>query len=237
MLGPFWNKKKEYLTLVLAAASAISFATTATAGSVRVRGTITAVAPNALNVRTETGANVSIVLDGATAYLTSTPSDLNHLTPNSYIGVVSKGVDDRRVALDVIIFPASMRGAGEGFSTWDKRPDTTLSKGIRTASSMTNGSVTTVAPNPSSSNVDSTMTNGSIAAATRAGDIKQLTVTYNGAKQTILVPPTAPIVTLKPSVIADLKVGDAVFVNAAAEGSKTTGALIIVGSNGVAPPL
>ncbi len=217
MLGPLWNKKKEYLTLVLAAASAISFATTATAASVRVRGTITAVAPNALNVRTETGANVSIVLNGATAYLTSTPSDLNHLTPNSYIGVVSKDIGDRRVALDVIIFPASMRGAGEGFSTWDKRPDTTLSKGI--------------------SNVGSTMTNGSIAAATRAGDIKQLTVTYNGAKQTILVPPTAPIVTLKPSVIADLKAGDAVFVNAAAEGSKTTGALIIVGSNGVAPPL
>src|SRR5882724_1961723 len=216
MLGPFWNKKKEYLTLVLAAASAISFATTVTAGSVRVRGTITAVAPNALNVRTETGTNVSIVLDGATAYLTSTPSDLNHLTPNSYIGVVSKDIGDRRVALDVIIFPASMRGAGEGFSTWDQRPDTTLSKGIRTASSMTNGS---------------------IAAATRAGDIKQLTVTYNGAKQTILVSPTAPIVTLKPSVIADLKAGDAVFVNAAAEGSKTTGALIIVGSNGVAPPL
>src|SRR5712671_215790 len=237
MLGPFWNKKKEYLTLVLAAASAISFATTATAGSVRVRGTITAVAPNALNVRTETGTNISIVLDGATAYLTSTPSDLNHLTPNSYIGVVSKGVGDRRVALDVIIFPPSMRGAAEGFSTWDNRPDTTLSKGIRTATSMTNGSVTTVAASPSPSSVDSTMTNGSIAAATRAGDAKQLTVTYNGAKQTILVPPTAPIVTLKPSVIADLKVGDAVFVNAAAEGSKTTGALIIVGSNGVAPPL
>ena len=237
MLGPLWDKKKEYLTLVLAAASAISFATTATAGSVRVRGTITAVAPNALTVRTETGANVSILLDGTTAYLTSTPSDLNHLTPNSYIGVVSKDIGDRRVALDVIIFPASMRGAGEGFSTWDRRPDTTLSKGIRTATGMTNGSVTTVAASPSPSNVDSTMTNGSIAAAMRAGDIKQLTVTYNGAKHTILVPPTAPIVTLKPSVIADLKAGDAVFVNAVADGSKTTAALIIVGSDRVAPPI
>ncbi len=81
------------------------------------------------------------------------------------------------------------------------------------------------------------MTNGSIAAATRAGDTKQLTVTYTGAKQTILVPPTAPIVMLERGVIADLKAGDAVFVNAVADGSKTTAALIIVGSNGVAPPL
>ena len=111
MLGPLWNKKKQYLTLVLATTSAIFFATAATAGSVRVRGTVTAVAPNALTVRAETGANVSVVLDGATAYLTSTTSDLNHLTPNSYIGVVSKDIGDRRVALDVLIFPPSMRGA------------------------------------------------------------------------------------------------------------------------------
>jgi len=41
----------------------------------------------------------------------------------------------------------------------------------------------------------------------------------------------------KRGVIADLKAGDAVFVNAVADGSKTTAALIIVGSNGVAPPL
>src|SRR5258705_11546595 len=142
MLGPFWNNKKEYLTLVLAAASAISFATTATAGSVRVRGTITAVALNALNVRTETGANVSIVLDGATTYLTSTPSDLNHLTPNSYIGVVSKDIGDRRVGLVVIIFSPSRRGGAEGVSTWVKQPVTTLSHASRTATGMTNAHVT-----------------------------------------------------------------------------------------------
>src|SRR5258708_1767841 len=123
MLGLLWNKKKEYLTLVLATTSAIFFATTATAGSARIRGTVTAVGPNALTARTETGANVSIVLDGATGYLTSSRSDLNHLTPNSYIGVVSKDVGDRRVALDVMIFPPSMRGAAEGFSTWDRRPE------------------------------------------------------------------------------------------------------------------
>jgi len=53
------------------------------------------------------------VIDGATTCLTSTPSDLSHLTPSSYVGVVSKDIGDRRVALDVVIFPQSMRGAAE----------------------------------------------------------------------------------------------------------------------------
>jgi hypothetical protein len=177
------------------------------------------------------------VLDGATVYLTSTRSDLNHLTANSYIGVASKDVGDRHVALGVIIFPSSMRGAAEGVSAWDKRPDTTLSGRTRTASSMTNGSVTAVAATKSPRSVNSAMTNGSVAAATRAGGTKQLTVTYKGAQQTILVPQTAPIVTLKPGTIADLKAGDAVFVNAVADGSKTTAALIIAGRNGDVPPI
>ena len=81
------------------------------------------------------------------------------------------------------------------------------------------------------------MTNGSVATATAKGGIKQLTVTYKGGEQTILVPPTAPIVTLQPGAVSDLKVGDGVFVNAIADGGKTTAGLILVGSDGVVPPI
>jgi len=237
MFGCLWSKKKQFLMVVVATAAVISFANTATAGTARIRGTVTAVSGNSLTLSTESGSKVSIVLDGSTVYLTSAHSDLNHLTPNSYVGVVSKEVGDRRVALAAIIFPPSMRGVAEGFSTYDKRPDTTLSEGIRTASSMTNGSVTTVAPGPSSRSVVSTMTNGNVAAATRDGATKQLTVSFKGTQQTIFVPPTAPIVTLKIGTIADLKAGDAVFVNAVANGSNSTAALVILGSKEAAPPI
>jgi hypothetical protein len=37
--------------------------------------------------------------------------------------------------------------------------------------------------------------------------------------------------------MSDLKPGDIVFVNAIADGGKTTAKLILVGSDGVAPPI
>jgi hypothetical protein len=81
------------------------------------------------------------------------------------------------------------------------------------------------------------MTNGSIATATAKGGTKQLTVTYKGGEQTILAPPTASIVKVQPGAVSDLKVGDGVFVNAIADGGKTTAGLILIGSDGVVPPI
>jgi glutamine phosphoribosylpyrophosphate amidotransferase len=81
------------------------------------------------------------------------------------------------------------------------------------------------------------MTNGSVAAASEHGGARQLTVSYKGGEQMILVPPTASIVTLQIGVRSDIKPGDALFVNATADGGKTTADLIIVGANGAAPPI
>jgi hypothetical protein len=53
----------------------------------------------------------------------------------------------------------------------------------------------------------------------------------------ILVPPTAPVVTLQSGAVSDIKPGDAVFVNAVADGGKTAAVLVIVGANGVLPPI
>jgi glutamine phosphoribosylpyrophosphate amidotransferase len=81
------------------------------------------------------------------------------------------------------------------------------------------------------------MTNGSVAAASGRGGARQLTVTYKGGEQMIIVPPTAPVVTLQFGAVSDIKPGDAVFVNATADGGKTTAGLIIVGTDGAAPPI
>ncbi|MGC1351033.1 MAG: metal ABC transporter permease, partial [Xanthobacteraceae bacterium] len=119
----------------------------------------------------------------------------------------------------------------------DRLPDTTLARGAHTASSMTNGSVAAVAQGGSAATTNSSMTNGSVAAASERGGARQLRVTYKGGEQMILVPPTAPVVTLQIGTVSDIKPGDAVFVNAAADGGKTTAGLIIVGANGVLPPI
>ena len=193
--------------------------------------------PTRSQVHTETGGNVTILLSSDTKYLTEARSDLDHISTGSYVGVAAKDVGDKLVALDVLIFPPSLKGANEGHFAWDKLPDTTLSGGTRASSTMTNGSVAAVASDASSASVDSTMTNGSIATATAKGGTKQLRVTYKGGEQTILAPPTASIVTVQPGAMSDLKVGDGVFVNAIADGGKTTAGLILIGSDGVVPPI
>lgn len=149
----------------------------------------------------------------------------------------TKNVGDKLVALDVLIFPPPMKGAAEGHFPWDKLPDTTVAAGARTASSMTNGSVAAVARSRSAATVNSTMTNGSVAAASARGGAKQLTVTYKGGEQMILVPPTAPVVTLQIGAVSDITPGYGVFVNATADGGKITGELIIVGADGALPPI
>lgn len=69
----------------------------------RLRGTVSAISASGLTVHTATG-NVSMSLSGDTKYLTAARSDLNHIVTDSYVGVASKDVGDKLVALDVLIF-------------------------------------------------------------------------------------------------------------------------------------
>jgi hypothetical protein len=202
----------------------------------RLRGTVSAVTANELTLGTATG-EVSMSLDGKTVYLAAARSDLNHIATDSYIGVATKDVGGKLVALDVLIFPPALKGAAEGHFNWDRLPDTTLASDAHAASNMTNGSVAAVAQSGSAATANSTMTNGSVAAASGSGGARQLTVTYKGGRQVVLVPPTAPVVTLQIGAVSDIKPGDAVFVNAVAEGGKTSAGLIIFGAKGVLPPI
>ena len=60
------------------------------------------------------------MLSGDTKYLTVVRSDLDHIATGSYVGVAAKDVGDKLVALDVLIFPPSMKGAAEGHFAWDR---------------------------------------------------------------------------------------------------------------------
>jgi hypothetical protein len=139
------------------------------------------------------------------------------------------------IALSVILFPPSMKGAAEGHAAYDLLPDTTLSGGARTASSMTNASVKAVS-NAGAPRVNSTMTNGSVATAAAKGNVKLLTLTYNGGRQNILVPPTAPIVAFVPGAASIVRPGAHVFVNADKANGTIIAGLVAVGSDGRTPP-
>ena len=218
---------KRFYGLIVVLTAGLSVATAGAAEPERIRGTVTAISPGEVTVTTATG-KIILQAGSDTKYLTVVRSDLGHIAAGSYLGVAAKNVGEKQVALDVLIFPPAMKGAAEGHFGWDRMPDTTLAGGARTTSSMTNGSVATAA---------SSMTNGSVASASEGGANRQVTLTYKGGQQTILVPPTAPVVTLQPGTDSDLKPGDKVFVNAIVDGGKTTAVLFLVGSPSFAPPI
>ena len=188
-----------------------------------------------MTVDTHADKPVTVTLTGNTKYLKVEKSNLNKIEKGSFIGTATKDVGGTQVALEVVIFPPSMRGTGEGHYAWDKIRDTTLSGGAQTSSSMTNGAVSAVSTSVPS--VNSTMTNGDVAAAKSRGGVTHLVVTYKGGLEDVLVPPTAPIVTFRPGTKAEVAKGSDVFIKATQTGSGLEANAVAVGVDGVKPPM
>ena len=227
---------KRILGLAIAAFALTSSAALAATGTPeRVRGTIASATADSVTVDTYAHKPVTVALTGNTAYLKVEKSNLDKLEKGSFIGTATKDIGGTQVALEVVIFPPSMRGTGEGHYAWDKIPDTTLSGGAQTSSSMTNGNVSAVST--SAPDVNSTMTNGDVAASQSGGGVTHLVVTYKGGKQDVLVPPTAPIVTFQPGTKALLAKGNDAFIKATQTGSGLVANAVAVGVDGVKPPM
>lgn len=224
---------KRLFGLALIATTILS--STAFAAPVRIRGTVTSVSDETLVVHTKAGKDQSITLGGNTRYEKVVKSSLSDVDQGSYIGTATKQVGGNLIALEVVVFPPAMKGTGEGHYAWDRISDTTLSGGSSTASMMTNGTV--AAASSTGATTDSTMTNGNVSAADAKGGAKQLTVTYKGGKQSILVPPTAPIVSFEPGAMSDVTQGKSVFVVTNEVDGKLTAVAVNVGRDGVKPPM
>jgi len=230
------------MSRLLALVIAVNIIGTSTAASAapvpeRVRGTVKSISDTMLVVHTTSGTDETVYLTGATGYLTVTKSSLDHIDPGGYIGTATKSIGDKLVALGVLIFPPAMKGASEGHFNWDPVPDTTLSGGTTTASAMTNGTITATMPAAGARTVTSTMTNGTVSGADASGGAKQITVTYKGGEQIVLVPPTAPVVTVAPGGKSDVIVGKVVFINAVRQDGQLNAAAVFVGVNGATPPI
>jgi hypothetical protein len=222
------------LCLIIAAGAALS-ATAMAATPERVRGTVTAVTADSLTLHAG-DKDVTVGLTPNTHYLKVVKSSLNDVDKDSYIGTATKEVGGKLIALEVVVFPPAMKGAGEGHYGWDRIKDTTLAGGSgTTSSSMTNGTISAVQTNGATAN--STMTNGTVSSSAAKGGAKQITVSYKGGEQVILVPPTAPIVTFVPDTMADLITGKMVFVSGSSDGGKVTANAVAIGTDGVPPPM
>jgi hypothetical protein len=84
----------------------------------------------------------------------------------------------------------------------------------------------------------SSMTNATVAAAVEGNDGKELTLTYKGGQQRVVVPKGVPIVTFVPADRSLLVPGAQVIVAARAgvDGSLSA-ARVLVGKDGITPPM
>lgn len=123
-----------YVGLVLTSGTALAQpGPVAEAGPARLRGTIEAVTDGALELSVRGGTKVHVLLPAVLRTTYVVAAKLSDIQPNNFIGTAAAPQPDGTLkALEVHVFPPSMRGAGEGFRPYD------LEGG---GSTMTNGTV------------------------------------------------------------------------------------------------
>jgi hypothetical protein len=177
----------------------------------RIRGTVEKLDGQALAVKSREGQTVTIALadNVAVAYLVK--KNVGDIKTGDYIASTGiKGTDGKLHAIEVRIFPESLRGAGEGQYPWDLKPD----------SVMTNATV------------------GTITQATQAPQGNVIKVSYKGTESEYTVDPTTPIFANATGDRSLLVPGAAVFVIASThDDGKLTSTRLYVEKDGIKPPM
>jgi len=137
---------------------------------VRVRGTVTSLEGNVLNVKGRDGRDVKIALPDNLTVVAAQKLTLADIKPGDFVGPASRVKPDGTLeAISLQVFPASLRGVvPEGHFGWDLEPG-------------------------------SMMTNGNVAATVAASGARELTIEYKGGSQKVVVPDSAPIFTTVPA--------------------------------------
>jgi hypothetical protein len=186
----------------------------------RIRGVVVAVKGDTLEVKTQAGQPVAIQLPKDAKVALADKSDLSSITTGTFVGTAAVPQQDGSLrALEVHLFPESMRGTGEGHRPWDLQP----------GSSMTNGNVVQMGSPPS------TMTNATVKKA--GANERKLLLGYKDGEKTVVVPEGTPIVKLEPADRSALRPGAHVFVIANKREGKLTAERLTVGKGDVVPPM
>jgi hypothetical protein len=121
------------MPLALAACLYATAALAQNAPPTRIRGTIASLDGQTLTVDTREGSKVDVLLNDPLTVSTVRNVDLGDIKSGTYVGIATRtGANGEQQAIEVLVLPEAMRGAGEGHYPWDLEP----------GSMMTNGTVT-----------------------------------------------------------------------------------------------
>jgi hypothetical protein len=96
----------------------------------RVRGTIVQVGGSTLTVKATNGALLNVHLNNNAKVVAIVAASLADITPGSFVGTTAVPQPGGTLrAIEVHIFPESMRGTGEGHRAWDLGPTSTMTNG------------------------------------------------------------------------------------------------------------
>jgi hypothetical protein len=190
----------------------------------RLAGDVVALDGNTLRLRLNTGQPLAVTLPADARISGRAPAKLADIAPGAYVGATTTPqADGTLLASEVHIFPASMRGTGEGHYPLPSAP----------GSMMTNATVAKV-----DAAGGSTMTNASVAAVTGSGSARTMTLTYRGGQQIITVPAGIPIMMLEAADRKEIVPGAHVIVSVTHGPDESLVAnRVTVGLRGFVPPL
>ncbi|MBY3262686.1 hypothetical protein HFO15_13645 [Rhizobium laguerreae] len=174
---------------------------------IHVRGSIVNYSGSVLTVKTREGETVDVTLADGWQLASVANAAVTDIKPGDFVGIASlpsAGGGDG--ALEVLIFPPAMKGAGEGSYGWDLKPN-------------------------------SSMTKATVADAVKGVDGRTVTVSYHGKEKKIAIPHGTPVVTIAPATNDDLVPGAVVFIPAEKAASGPLAHQVLVGKNGVVPPM
>ena len=124
--------KRRQLSL-LAVATSVPLATPSWAQAprpVRIRATIDAVNPASIDLTSRAGQKQTVAIASDTVIVAIVPMKLEDIKPGSFIGSAAMPQPDgTQRALEVHVFPESMRGTGEGHRPFDLQPQSTMTNG------------------------------------------------------------------------------------------------------------
>ena len=95
--------------------------------TLRIRGTVESVDGSVYVVKNRDGADVKLTITDPQLYVAIVKATMADIKPGQFVGATGlTQPDGSQKAIEVHIFPESMRGTGEGHYDWDLKPQTKM---------------------------------------------------------------------------------------------------------------
>lgn len=151
-----------------------------------IRGTITKVVGSYLTIATTAGRSVTVAVPSEAVVSVVVPAHFADIKPFTYVGAAAiRQPDGTMRALEVHVFPDTMRGMGQGTHPWNLQPGSTMTAGI--VSKVENGPPQRI----------TMVWRGGEQTVTVPADVP--VVTYQDGSASLLVPGTYVVVSAEPA--------------------------------------